>query len=167
MKRQRSAQSSPRSTVERSRGDSYIGLAPKLYSLVFSTDCGETVEIAKAKGIPGFVLKGEGFEAYKQQLENPKDNEVTYHRIMKHRQSTYLAETTRRGVCAVDTKTFRLDDNNALPLGHWRIEQLRAGLRPAPHEGWLRSSAEFAFFFPRRKEKAPNPPQPCQRTPKP
>ena len=95
----------------------YIGLAPKLYSLVFLTDCGETVQIVKAKGIPGFVLKkGEGFEGYKRQLENPEDNVVTYHRIMKHRQSTYLAETTRRGVCAVDTKTFRLEDNKHF---HW------------------------------------------------
>ena len=100
----------------------YIGLAPKLYSLVFLTDCGETIEIVKAKGILGFVLKkGQGFEEYKRQLENPKDTRITYHRIMKHRQSTYLEETTRRGVCAVDTKSFRLDDRNALPLGHWRI----------------------------------------------
>ena len=102
----------------------YIGLSPRLYSLVWLSDCGEfRIEICKAKGIPSFTLKqGEGFEAYKQQLENPKDVDVTYHRLLKLRQKTSLEETTRRGVCAVDTKTYRVDDEHSLPLGHWRIQ---------------------------------------------
>ena len=100
----------------------YIGLAPRLYSLVWISGCGEfRQEMCKAKGLPSRAVKGEGFEAYKEQLENPKETFVTYHKIMRDRLKTYIGETTRRGVCAVDTKTFSLDEHRNVPLGHWRI----------------------------------------------
>ena len=101
----------------------YIGIAPKLYALVWISDCGEFEEqMRKAKGLPSRVVRGEGFEAYKEQLENPKETFITYPRIMRDRLKTYIGETTRRGICAVDTKTFRLNDDCNVPLGHWRIQ---------------------------------------------
>ena len=107
----------------------YVGVAPKTYSVVWVSDCGEyEYPICKAKGIPGNVLKKlGGYDKYVEQLENPHDTSVTYHKLLIDQQRMYLQETTRRGICAVDTKSFRVDDNTSLPLGHWRIRNfLRA-----------------------------------------
>ena len=99
----------------------YVGLAAKLYGLAYESECGIRKDILKARGIPKHVLvKGEGLTAYKRQLDAPEDTELTFHKLKKHRHSTFLVETTRRGTCAVDTKTFRSDENTALPLGHYK-----------------------------------------------
>ena len=101
--------------------EEYIGLGPKIYALRYETSCKMRENIMKAKGIPRHLLeKNEAlFEQYREQLETPKDVEMTFSKLEKRNFNISLTTATRRGICAVDTKTFHMD-GFSLPLGHWR-----------------------------------------------
>jgi hypothetical protein len=98
----------------------YVGLGPKIYALRYETDCGMSKPIMKAKGIPRHLLQNETlFEQYKQQLETPEAVDMTFSKLEKRNLGVSLVRTSRRGICAVDTKSYHLD-GFSVPLGHYK-----------------------------------------------
>ena len=103
----------------------YTGLSAKLYSLKFETSEGEEHDIMKARGIPNGALKSQNtFATYLAQHQKIAVNYISYTAIKKHRLEMFLERVRRRGVCGVDTKTFRYCPSDALPLGHYRIAEI-------------------------------------------
>jgi hypothetical protein len=108
----------------------YVGLAPKNYGVRYEISPGVYSDIMKAKGVPRHLVEknDELFEKYREQLENPKDEDITFQRLERHDLKLSLTTVTRRGpTCGVDTKTFhtRTADGTwfSLPLGHYKTRQ--------------------------------------------
>ena len=104
----------------------FVALGPKIYGLRYQISPGVYKDIMKAKGIPRHLLEKNNnlFEQYMQQLEKPRDTELTFSRLERRDLRISLATVTRRGFCAVDTKTFHTQDEDgtwlSLPLGHYK-----------------------------------------------
>ena len=92
----------------------YIGLAAKLYALKFEYK----KSIMKARGIPGCALTS--FEDYEKFDQEPAANTLDFNKLVRRDQSIALRNVTRRGIAALDSKTFHTSDRS-LPLGHCKI----------------------------------------------
>ena len=91
-----------------------------MYALKYVTECGLTDNLMKAKGVPRHLLQNqELFETYKSQLIGAQDQSFTFCKLEKRSFSVSLKTITRRGICAVDTKTFHYGEY-CLPHGHFR-----------------------------------------------
>jgi hypothetical protein len=96
----------------------YVGLAAKLYAMLFMLDeSKQQVSVMKARGVPKHTLTN--FDEYLDFSRTPKDHELTFAKLVRRRQSISLQKLTRRGVAGLDTKTYWADVS--YPLGHYKI----------------------------------------------
>jgi hypothetical protein len=114
----------------------YIGLAAKLYAMLFETDAkrngkaAERVSVMKARGVPKHTLTS--FEEYLSFHDSPAANKLTFAKLVRRRQSISLLEITRRGVAGLDTKSYWAE--KSYPLGHKNI------LLKQVFEAWKKAS---------------------------
>jgi hypothetical protein len=94
----------------------YIGLAAKLYSILFENGINK-VSVMKARGVPKHTLTS--FDQYLDFNQNPTPHTLNFAKLVRRRQSISLQQLTRRGVAGLDTKTYWAEQS--YPLGHYKI----------------------------------------------
>ena len=102
----------------------FIGLRPKMYSFLISTDPVDPTKIKEkhvAKGIQRAVILQLRHEDYRRQLEAPLENHQTNRRIGARLHELYTFEVDKRGLCAYDDKRYMVDSIRSLAYGHYRI----------------------------------------------
>ena len=86
-------------------GVEWVGLAPKMYSL--SKTEGESKE--RAKGVPKSVRKKLDHELYRAILESGGEHKVEFRRLGCRHHVNEVVEIHKRGLTALNTKTWQLD----------------------------------------------------------
>lgn len=107
----------------------FVGLRPKMYSYIVSTDGGDDtvhhVEKHRAKGVKRHAAMKLRHSNYLEQLHEPHENYLKNRRIASKYHRIYTDEINKRGLCAFDDKRFILEDNiNTLAYGHQLIPVL-------------------------------------------
>ena len=121
----------------------FIGLRPKMYSFIISTDPNDPSKVKEkhvAKGIQRAVIAQFRHDDYRKQLDAPLENHQTNRRIGARLHELYTYEVDKRGLCAYDDKRYMIDKIRSLAYGHYRIpaQQLDLDMHPdGPADGGM------------------------------
>ena len=97
----------------------FVGLRPKMYSILYKDKSATTKEKHRAKGISKSARRDLKHEEYKKQLDLPSENYITNRRLGSKLHKIYAVAIEKRGLCSFDDKRFILDDRiHTLAYGH-------------------------------------------------
>ena len=100
----------------------FVGLRPKMYSILYKDKTSTTMEKHRAKGISKSARRDLKHEEYKKQLDLPSENYITNRRLGSKLHKIYAVAVEKRGLCSFDDKRFILDDKiHTLAYGHKNI----------------------------------------------
>ncbi|OLP75207.1 hypothetical protein AK812_SmicGene45032 [Symbiodinium microadriaticum] len=112
-------------------GIEWVGLAPKMYSL--SKTEGESKE--RAKGVPKSERKKLDHDLYRAILECGGEHKVEFRRLGCRHHVNEVVEIHKRGLTALNTKTWQLDAHRSRPLGHFKNNDVWAACWTALQRG--------------------------------
>jgi hypothetical protein len=99
----------------------FVGLAPKLYSMLLRRDFEGFVDYLRCKGVPTPVLKENAdHENFVKMLFEPFVSNVTYKKLQSFNHQVYTLEMTKKMLTSLQEKTYQVSPTESRPLGHWR-----------------------------------------------
>ena len=132
-------------------GVEWVGLAPKMYSLEKTGK--ENKE--RAKGVPKAERKKLNHELYRQILEGGGEHRVSFCRLGCHRHVNEIVRVEKRGLTAVNTKTWQLNWRQARQLGHYKNNDVCAACWVALQKGKKSFDCNCSFVVLLKQPQAP------------
>ena len=97
----------------------FVGLAAKMYSLLFVGPDGELTHEGKGKGVPKRVLKRHaGHEEFKRMLFQPYKSSATFRRLQSSAHVVRQLMCTKKMLTPINRKVFQESSTFSRPLGH-------------------------------------------------
>lgn len=86
---------------------------------------GKNMEVKKAKGIPKMVAKSDLTMAqYFHALFSPKYTSVSFNTIRRKKHQLYTVETSKKALCSLDVKRYRVCPTTTLAYGNKAIDKI-------------------------------------------
>jgi hypothetical protein len=99
----------------------FVGLAPKMYSMLMRLPDGDLDTIAKGKGVPSAVLKRQtDHDSFRRMLFEPYESNATFKKLQSFKHQMHSLQMTKKMLTSLQDKTYQLSPTESRPLGHWR-----------------------------------------------
>jgi hypothetical protein len=98
----------------------FVGLAPKMYSILMRLLDGQLSTSLKGKGVPTTVLVDNTDHAgYRRMLFEPFESNVSFKKFQAFKHQVYTLQMTKKMLTPLQEKTYQVSPTESRPLGHY------------------------------------------------
>jgi hypothetical protein len=97
----------------------FVGLAPKMYSILMRVSDGQLSTSLKGKGVPTTVLEDTADHAgYRKMLFAPFESNVSFKKFQAFKHQVHTLQMTKKMLTPLQDKTYQVSPTESRPLGH-------------------------------------------------